>query len=153
MMRAHGHKISPEKYEILSLDNSFHGRTLGALSITGQPKYRHDFEPLLPGVTFLPQNDIAALEQAVSERTAGIVIEWIQGEGGIFPISRRVRAQGARTGGPPQRAAGLRRDPVRRRPAGHVLRLSARESGGAAGRHGGGQAAGLRIAAGRDRRQ
>jgi len=87
MARAHGNKIGPDKFEVLSLENSFHGRTLGALSVTGQPKYRHDFEPLLPGVKFLPQNDIAALESAFSERTAGIVIEWIQGEGGIFPIS------------------------------------------------------------------
>jgi len=87
MVRAHGTKINAEKFEILSLENSFHGRTLGALSITGQPKYRRDFEPLLPGVKFLPHNDVAALEQAFSERTAGIVIEWIQGEGGIFPIS------------------------------------------------------------------
>jgi predicted acetylornithine/succinylornithine family transaminase len=87
MARAHGNKISPDKFEILSIENSFHGRTLGALSVTGQPKYRHDFEPLLPGVKFLPQNDIAALEGAFSQRTAGIVIEWIQGEGGIFPIS------------------------------------------------------------------
>ena len=60
---------------------------MGALSVTGQPKYRHDFEPLLPGIKFLPQNDTAALESAFSQRTAGIVIEWIQGEGGIFPIS------------------------------------------------------------------
>src|SRR5437016_5398658 len=67
MVRAHGHKISPEKFEILSLENSFHGRTLGALSVTGQPKYRKDFEPLLAGVTFLPQGDIAALENAASE--------------------------------------------------------------------------------------
>src|ERR1700681_489237 len=87
MVRAHGNKISPEKIEILSLENSFHGRTLGALSITGQAKYRADFEPLLSGVRFLPQNDLAALEQASTERTAGIVIEWIQGEGGILPIS------------------------------------------------------------------
>jgi len=85
MMKAHGHDISPEKYEIVSLDNSFHGRTLGALSITGQPKYRKDFEPLIPGVKFVPPNDIAALEAAVNERTAGIFIEWIQGEGGVFP--------------------------------------------------------------------
>ncbi len=95
MVRAHGNKISPEKIEILSLENSFHGRTFGALSVTGQPKYRHDFEPLLPGVKFLPQNDIAALERAFTDRTAGIVVEWIQGEGGIFPISdeygRKVR--------------------------------------------------------------
>jgi acetylornithine/succinyldiaminopimelate/putrescine aminotransferase len=87
MVRAHGTKINPEKFEILSLENSFHGRTMGALSITGQPKYRHDFEPLLPGIKFLPQNDVAALEQAFSQRTAGIVIECIQGEGGIFPVS------------------------------------------------------------------
>lgn len=95
MIKAHGHDISPEKHEIVSLENSFHGRTLGALAITGQPKYRKDFEPLIPGVKFVPPNDIAALESAVSERTAGIFIEWIQGEGGVVPIdpafSRRAR--------------------------------------------------------------
>jgi acetylornithine/N-succinyldiaminopimelate aminotransferase len=87
MIRSHGRKIHPEKYEIVALDNSFHGRTFGALSITGQEKYRKDFEPLLAGPRFVPGNDLAALEQAVSERTAGIVLEWIQGEGGIHPIS------------------------------------------------------------------
>lgn len=87
MIRAHGRKINPEKYEIVALHNSFHGRTLGALSITGQEKYRKDFEPLLPGARFVPHNDIVALEQTVNERTAGIVLEWIQGEGGIHPIS------------------------------------------------------------------
>jgi predicted acetylornithine/succinylornithine family transaminase len=87
MVRSHGGRISPEKIEIVSLENSFHGRTLGALSVTGQAKYRHDFEPLLPGVRFIPPNDIEALEAAVGERTAGIVIEAIQGEGGIYPAS------------------------------------------------------------------
>lgn len=87
MVRSHGGKVSPNKIEIISLDNSFHGRTLGALSITGQAKYRKDFEPLLPGVRFVPRNDIAALEQAFSERTAGIVLEWVQGEGGIYPLT------------------------------------------------------------------
>ena len=87
MVRSHGNKISTDKIEIVSMDNSFHGRTLGALSITGQPKYRKDFEPLIPGVRFAPQGDAAALESVVSEKTAGIVIEWVQGEGGIFPIS------------------------------------------------------------------
>jgi acetylornithine/N-succinyldiaminopimelate aminotransferase len=85
-IHAHGRRISPEKYEIISLDNSFHGRTIGSLSLTGQPKYRADFEPLMPGVRFVPPNDLAALEGAFSERTAGVVIEWIQGEGGIYPI-------------------------------------------------------------------
>ena len=87
MIRAHGHAIHPEKYEVVSLHNSFHGRTLGALSITGQEKYRKDFEPLLAGARFVPPNDITALEQVVHERTAGIVIEWVQGEGGIYPMS------------------------------------------------------------------
>ena len=85
MIKAHGRDIDPAKIEIVSLDNSFHGRTLGALSITGQPKYRKDFEPLIPGVRFVPANDMAALEDAVTDRTAGIFIEWIQGEGGVLP--------------------------------------------------------------------
>jgi len=89
MIKAHGHDLSPEKYEIVSLENSFHGRTLGALSITGQPKYRKDFEPLIPGVKFVRANDIAALEGAVNERTAGIFIEWIQGEGGVVPVDAK----------------------------------------------------------------
>jgi len=87
MIRAHGNKISTSKFEIVSVDNSFHGRTFGALSVTGQPKYRKDFEPLLPGVKFVPLNDVTALEQVVSERTAGIILEAIQGEGGIYPMS------------------------------------------------------------------
>jgi acetylornithine/N-succinyldiaminopimelate aminotransferase len=87
MIHSHGRKINPEKYEIVALQNSFHGRTLGALSITGQEKYRRDFEPLVPGARFVPHNDVVALEQTVCEKTAGIVFEWIQGEGGINPIS------------------------------------------------------------------
>jgi acetylornithine/succinyldiaminopimelate/putrescine aminotransferase len=95
MIRSHGGKINPQKHEIISLENSFHGRTFGSLSITGQEKYRKDFEPLLAGVKFVPQNDIVALEQMVSDRTAGIVIEWIQGEGGINPMTHEY-AQKAR---------------------------------------------------------
>jgi acetylornithine/N-succinyldiaminopimelate aminotransferase len=86
MIKAHGRKVDPGKFEIVSLENSFHGRSIGALSITGQPKYRHDFEPLMPGAHFVPANDITALEQVVNDRTAGIVLEAIQGEGGIYPM-------------------------------------------------------------------
>ncbi|HYP04650.1 MAG TPA: aspartate aminotransferase family protein [Bryobacteraceae bacterium] len=88
MARSHGSHISPGKFEIVALENSFHGRTLGALSITGQHKYRKDFEPLLPGAKFVRANDITALEQVVTENTAAIVVEIIQGEGGIYPLSR-----------------------------------------------------------------
>lgn len=87
MVRAHGNAKHSQKHEIVALEHSFHGRTLGALSITGQPKYRSDFEPLLPGVRFVPRNDTEALTQAVSENTAGIVLEFIQGEAGIYPVS------------------------------------------------------------------
>ena len=87
MIRAHGNRSGAGKHEIIALDNSFHGRTLGALSVTGQPKYRHDFEPLLPGVRFVPANNIEALEAAFNETTAGMLLELIQGEGGIFPVS------------------------------------------------------------------
>jgi predicted acetylornithine/succinylornithine family transaminase len=93
MIRAHGNRISSDKTEIISLDDSFHGRTLGALSVTGQPKYRKDFEPLLPGVRFVRGNDVPALEQVFGDRTAGIVLEGIQGESGIRPMSEEfVRA-------------------------------------------------------------
>jgi acetylornithine/N-succinyldiaminopimelate aminotransferase len=87
LIKAHGHGISPEKFEIIALEGSFHGRTLGAVSVTGQPKYRKDFEPLIPGVRFIPRNDLTALDQVASEKTAGILLEFIQGEGGIFPMS------------------------------------------------------------------
>lgn len=93
MVHSHGRAIHPEKYEVIALENSFHGRTMGALSITGQPKYRKDFEPLVPGVKFVPANDLAALEGAFSERTAGIVMELIQGEGGINPVTHEYVAK------------------------------------------------------------
>ena len=87
IVRAHGNKIDPAKHHIVSLENSFHGRTFGALSITGQEKYRRDFVPMVPGAHFVPRNDVAALEEVVDEHTAGIVLELVQGEGGIFPMT------------------------------------------------------------------
>ncbi|HWR50699.1 MAG TPA: aspartate aminotransferase family protein [Bryobacteraceae bacterium] len=86
MIHSHGRRTSPEKYEIVALENSFHGRSMGALSLTGQPKYRAPFEPVVPGVKFVPAGDVAALEAAVGPNTAGIVLEWIQGEGGVCPV-------------------------------------------------------------------
>jgi len=93
MVHAHGRAIDAEKYEIVSLDNSFHGRSMGALSVTGQAKYRTDFEPLIPGVKFVPPNDVAALEAAFSARTAGVILELIQGEGGIYPLTPEFAAK------------------------------------------------------------
>jgi acetylornithine/N-succinyldiaminopimelate aminotransferase len=93
MAHSHGRGLHPDKIELISLDNSFHGRTMGALSVTGQEKYRRDFEPLVPGVKFVPANDIAALEAAFSGRTAGIILEMIQGEGGINPLTHEYVAK------------------------------------------------------------
>lgn len=87
MIHSHGRRIAPDKTEIIALENSFHGRTIGALSLTGQPKYRQDFEPLMPGVRFVNLCDEPAFEAAFTSRTAGIIVETIQGEGGIYPIS------------------------------------------------------------------
>jgi len=93
MAKSHGRAIHPDKCEIISLDNSFHGRTLGALAVTGQPKYRSDFEPLMPGVRFVPPNDLGALEAAFSAQTAGMIVELIQGEGGIYPLTHEYAAK------------------------------------------------------------
>lgn len=74
--------------EVVALEDSFHGRTLGALSVTSDEHYRTPFAPLVPGVRFVPANDAAALAAAASEATAAIIAEPIQGEGGVRPLTR-----------------------------------------------------------------
>jgi predicted acetylornithine/succinylornithine family transaminase len=76
---------STGKPGIVSLENSFHGRTMGALAATGQPAKHQGFEPLLPGVTFARLNDIASLEAAVGPDTGLVLVEPVQGEGGVNP--------------------------------------------------------------------
>ena len=78
---------TPGRSKLVALDNSFHGRTAGAVSITGNAAYREPFLPLLPGVTFAPPNDMTALEAAVDAETSAVFLEPIQGEGGIVPLS------------------------------------------------------------------
>ena len=73
--------------EILAMTNSFHGRTMGALSLMDRPKYRDGFGPFLDGCHVIPFNDISALRKAVSPKTAAVLLEFIQGEGGIRPVS------------------------------------------------------------------
>jgi acetylornithine/N-succinyldiaminopimelate aminotransferase len=75
------------KFRVLSLDQSFHGRTFGALSATGQKQYREQFEPLVPGFDFVKFDDTADLEQKLTDDVCAVLIETIQGEGGIRPIS------------------------------------------------------------------
>lgn len=75
------------KHHIVTTLNSFHGRTLATITATGQPKYSKDFAPLPQGFEYVPFNDIAALEAAVNDDTAAILLEPIQGEGGIHPAT------------------------------------------------------------------
>jgi predicted acetylornithine/succinylornithine family transaminase len=92
LARAWQHRQGREgKTEFVSLTNSFHGRTMGALSITAQEKYRKPFEPLIPGARYIDpensENDFADARAAINERTAAVIIETIQGEGGILAVS------------------------------------------------------------------
>ena len=79
-------KVGPHKNEIISFVNAFHGRTLFTVSVGGQEKYTRGFEPLPGGITHLPFNDVGALEAAISDKTCAVILEPIQGEGGILPI-------------------------------------------------------------------
>lgn len=76
-----------ERDDVISAIDGFHGRTYGSLAATGQPKYHHGFEPMPAGYRHVPLNDITALEAAVGDRTAAIMLEPIQGESGIWPCS------------------------------------------------------------------
>jgi predicted acetylornithine/succinylornithine family transaminase len=88
LARLAGHKAGGDaKYQLVALQGSFHGRTFGSMSLTGQDKFRNGFEPLLEDVTFVPQNDLAALRAAVNANTCAIVLEPIFGEGGILECS------------------------------------------------------------------
>ena len=81
------HARASRATEFIALDESFHGRTFGALSVTSDEHYRAPFEPLLPAVKFVPTNDPAALAAAVSTSTAAIIAEPVHGEGGIRPLT------------------------------------------------------------------
>jgi acetylornithine aminotransferase len=85
-----------EAYEIISLERSFHGRTLATLTATGQDKIKQGFGPFPPGFVTVPFDDLAALKKTITSRTAAVIVEVIQGEGGIRPLSddylRQVRA-------------------------------------------------------------
>jgi predicted acetylornithine/succinylornithine family transaminase len=88
LARLAGHRAGGEsKCQLVALQGSYHGRSFGSLSLTGQEKYRKGFEPLLEGVSFVPQNDIEALRNAVTDQTCAIVLEPIFGEGGIRECS------------------------------------------------------------------
>ena len=83
LARKHG---GPDRPEVVALADGFHGRTYGALSLTGQPSKQEPFQPLVPGVRHVERGDLEALEAAVGPRTCAIVLEVIQGEVGVYPV-------------------------------------------------------------------
>ena len=82
-----------ERFEVLALENSFHGRTAGALSATWPEKYRAPFEPLVPGMRFVSPTDVEGLEKQFSNRVCAFLVEVIQGEGGVVPLSEEFLAK------------------------------------------------------------
>ncbi|MBQ6558439.1 MAG: aspartate aminotransferase family protein [Clostridia bacterium] len=82
------YKKGIDKTEIISLDHSFHGRTLATVAATGQPKYQKPYKPLTPGFIQVEPNNFEAIENAVTDKTAAIMIELIQGESGVHPMDR-----------------------------------------------------------------
>ena len=72
-------------HEIIAMEHSFHGRSIGALSVTGNPHYQEPFKPLMGGVKFARFNDLESVKAQISERTCAIILETVQGEGGIYP--------------------------------------------------------------------
>ncbi|WP_432471587.1 aspartate aminotransferase family protein [Amphritea sp. HPY] len=97
LARKYSHEhYGPDKSEIIAFNNAFHGRTLFTVSVGGQPKYTEGFEPVPQGITHLPFNDLASLEYHISDETCAVVIEPIQGEGGIV-AAEKVFLEGART--------------------------------------------------------
>ena len=77
--------ISKDRYEIIAMKNAFHGRTLGAVTVTGQDKYQKDLDPLLPGVRYADFNNIESVKANLNDHTCAIIVEPVQGEGGILP--------------------------------------------------------------------
>lgn len=77
-----------ERSEIISMNKAFHGRSMGALSVTGTAKYREPFEPLISGVSFADYNDLKSVEEKITDKTYAIIVECVQGEGGVYPAEK-----------------------------------------------------------------
>lgn len=84
LARKYAHEnMGPEKFELITMKDSFHGRTMATITATGQEKFQYGFTPLLAGFSYVPFNDLQALEGAISDKTCGVMLEPIQGEGGV----------------------------------------------------------------------
>ena len=116
---ANGH---PERFRIVTFEGAFHGRTLATIAAGGQQKYLEGFGPKVEGFDQVAFDDLEALKAAIAPETAAIMIEPIQGEGGVRPGAGALPARPARALRRARPAADLRRDPDRRRPHRQALR-------------------------------
>jgi len=93
LARKYAHEnLGADKFELITMKDSFHGRTMATITATGQEKFQFGFTPLLEGFTYVPFNDLKALEKAVNEKTCGVMVEPIQGEGGVnIPDARYLK--------------------------------------------------------------
>ena len=85
--RRYQYNKKADKTEIIAMEGSFHGRSMGALSVTGKDHYRAPFAPLIPGVKFARYNDLESVKALINEHTGAVIMETIQGEGGIYPAT------------------------------------------------------------------
>ena len=87
LAKKHANKAGKQNYEIIAMEHSFHGRSIGSLSVTGKAQYREPFEPLLPNVIFVEFNNLDSVKKLVNDDTAAIIMETVQGEGGVYPAT------------------------------------------------------------------
>ena len=87
LAKKHANQAGKNDYDIIAMKHSFHGRSLGALSVTGNDHYQEPFRPLIQNIKFADYNDLKSVEALVSDNTSAVIMETIQGEGGIYPAT------------------------------------------------------------------
>ena len=88
LAKKHANTVGKKDYNIIAMEHSFHGRSLGSLSVTGKSQYREPFEPLLPNIDFAEYNNLTSVEALINDNTAAVIMETVQGEGGVFPATQ-----------------------------------------------------------------